>query len=134
MFLRITDSWLFSGVIILPIIIWFYMALRLEKALGKTTPLGWTIMMFTLSAGNNCILFSYLYLASLFSLLTYRLAIICNNLSSSLRVLWNFLKQRSRFRIALRTSLLIHSLSLGLTVTILFGTNSAHVVSINSFV
>ena len=27
------------------------------KALGKTTPLGWTIMMFTLSAGNNCIMF-----------------------------------------------------------------------------
>ena len=26
------------------------------KAFGKTTPLGWTIMMFTLSAGNNCIL------------------------------------------------------------------------------
>ena len=24
-------------------------------SLGKTTPLGWTIMMFTLSAGNNCI-------------------------------------------------------------------------------
>jgi hypothetical protein len=24
-----------------------------NKALGKTTPLGWTIMMFTLSAGNN---------------------------------------------------------------------------------
>ena len=27
----------------------------LAKALGKTTPLGWTIMMFTLSAGNTCI-------------------------------------------------------------------------------
>jgi hypothetical protein len=26
------------------------------KALWKTTPLGWTIMMFTLSAGINCIL------------------------------------------------------------------------------
>ena len=26
------------------------------KALGKTTPLGWTIMMSTLSAGNNCIM------------------------------------------------------------------------------
>jgi hypothetical protein len=34
------------------------------KDLGKTTPLGWTIMMFTLSAGNNCILlyFSILFL------------------------------------------------------------------------
>ena len=33
------------------------------------------------------ILFSYLFLAYLFSLLTSRLAIICSNLSSSLRVL-----------------------------------------------
>ena len=29
------------------------------KALEKTTPLGWTIMMFTLSAGNNCIMFYF---------------------------------------------------------------------------
>ena len=27
------------------------------KALGKTTPLGWTIMMFTLRGGNNCKMF-----------------------------------------------------------------------------
>ena len=28
----------------------------LAKALGKTTPLRWTLMMFTISADNNCIM------------------------------------------------------------------------------
>ena len=33
------------------------------NALGKTIPIGWTIMMFTLSAGNNCIMLYRVHLA-----------------------------------------------------------------------
>jgi hypothetical protein len=60
--------------------------LATSEALGKTTSLGWTIMMFTLSAGNNCFIIPKLFTIMLDAINTY----LCVFMRPSLRrdVLW----------------------------------------------
>jgi hypothetical protein len=45
--------------------------LATSEALGKTKSLGWTIMMFTLSAGNNCFIIPKLFTIMLDAINTY---------------------------------------------------------------